>query len=57
MLPQDPVILLSVVNTRLRDGCGCLEELCSQEDVCLEDLCAKLAAMGYTYDPESNQFK
>ncbi len=57
MLPQDPVILLSVVNTRLRDGCSCLEELCSQEDVCLEDLCARLAAMGYTYDRESNQFK
>lgn len=57
MLPQDPVILLSVVNTRLRDGCGCLEELCSQEDVCPEELCEKLAAMGYAYDRESNQFK
>ncbi len=57
MLPQDPVILLSVVNTRLRDGCGCLEELCSQEDVCQEELCEKLAAMGYAYDRESNQFK
>ena len=57
MLPQDPVILLSMVNTRLRDGCGCLEELCAQEDVCAEDLCAKLASVGFCYDPESNQFK
>ena len=57
MLPQDPVILLSVVNTRLRDGCGCLEELCAQEDVCPQDLCAKLAAAGFDYDRESNQFK
>ena len=57
MLPQDPVILLSVVNTRLRDGCLCLEELCAQEDVCTEDLCAKLAAAGFCYDRESNQFK
>ena len=57
MLPQDPVILLRVVNTRLRDGCGCLEELCSQEDVCPEELCEKLAAMGFAYDRESNQFK
>ena len=57
MLPQDPVILLSVVNTRLRDGCSCLEELCAQEDVCLRDLCGKLGEMGYAYDRESNQFK
>ena len=57
MLPQDPVILLSVVNTRLRDGCSCLEELCAREDICLETLCGKLAEMGYSYDRESNQFK
>ena len=57
MLPQDPVIFLSVVNTRLRDGCSCLEELCAREDVRPEDLCAKLAALGFAYDRESNQFK
>ena len=57
MLPQDPVILLSVVNTRLRDGCGCLEELCAQEDISPEDLCAKLAVAGFQYHRESNQFQ
>lgn len=57
MLPQDPVILLSVVNTRLRDGCGCLEELCAQEGTCSEDLCARLEALGYHYDREKNQFR
>ena len=31
MLPQDPVILLSVVNTRLRDEYSDLEELCRSE--------------------------
>ena len=57
MLPQDPVILLSVVNTRLRDGCGCLEELCAQEDISSEDLCAKLADAGFRYNRENNQFQ
>ena len=56
MLPRDPAILLSVVNTRLRDGCGCLEELCAQEDVCLAELCRKLEELGYRYDRERNQF-
>ena len=31
MLPEDPVILLSVVNTRLRDQYASLEELCAAE--------------------------
>ena len=57
MLPQDPVILLSVVNTRLRDGCGCLEELCAREDMCPEELCARLEKAGYRYDRKLNQFR
>lgn len=57
MLPQDPVILLSVVNTRLRDGYGCLEELCAQEDISCEDLCAKLTDAGFRYNRENNQFQ
>ena len=32
MLPQDPVILLSVVNARLRDLYPDLDELCHSED-------------------------
>ena len=46
MLPKDPVILLSYVNMKLRDGCGGLEELT-----------ARLSAAGFYYDPEQNQFK
>ena len=29
MLPKDPVLLLSVVNTKLRDEYGSLDELCA----------------------------
>ena len=56
MLPQDPVILLSVVNTRLRDQYASLDELCAAEDAERADLEQALAALGYRYDGASNQF-
>lgn len=56
MLPNDPVILLSVVNTKLRDFYPDLDHLCEDLDVDRERLCAKLAEIGYEYSPERNQF-
>lgn len=56
MLPNDPVILLSVVNTRLRDTYADLDELCAAEDVSAADLEERLAALGCRYDPAQNQF-
>lgn len=56
MLPQDPVILLSYVNTQLRDRCPALDALCEQENVDKDALCAKLAEIGYEYNAERNQF-
>lgn len=55
MLPQDPNILLSYVNTKLRDEYASLDELCSGLDVDPAELMKKLA--GCTYDAETNQFK
>ncbi len=55
-LPNDPVMLLSVINLKLRDFYSSLDALC---DDLYEDktaLCAKLSAIGYTYDPQRNQF-
>lgn len=57
MLSKDPVILLSYVNMKLRDGCGGLEELCAQEGAEPEELTARLESAGFCYDPEQNQFK
>lgn len=57
MLPQDPYILLSVVNTKLRDEYAGLEALCDGLDTDRTALTEKLAAAGYAYDPSSNQFK
>ena len=57
MLPQDPMILYSVVNARLRDTYPDLEALCDDHDTTKEALCAALAAAGFTYHPELNQFR
>ena len=57
MLPNDPVILLSVVNTKLRDEYGSLQELCAALDTEESVLCSALAALDYFYDPVHNQFK
>ena len=56
MLPQDPVVLLSVVNTKLRDQYDSLEELCAAEDAEQETVTEKMAALGYQYSAEQNRF-
>ena len=57
MLPQDPFILLSWANTQLRDFFPSLEALCDDCGTPAEELTAKLAQIGYTYDPNINQFR
>ena len=56
-LPRDPMLLLSVVNTRLRDRYEDLEQLCDDLEADREELEAALAAVGYRYDPGLNQFR
>ncbi len=55
-LPKDPVILLSYINTQLRDFYPSLEELCEAKDARRDALEAALAPLGYAYDAEKNQF-
>lgn len=56
MPPQDPYILLSWVNTKLRDQYPSLDDLCDGEDVDWPELTARLAAAGYTYNEAQNRF-
>lgn len=56
-LPDDPVMLLSVVNLKLRNYYPTLDALCEDMDADRDDLCARLASIGYHYDPQQNQFK
>lgn len=57
MLPQDPAILLSYVNTQLRDRYGSLEELCDDLDTDGAEIKEKLAGISYYYNAELNQFR
>ena len=57
MLPKDPFILYSVVNARLRDTYSDLDALCDDHDTTPEEVCAALSAIGFTYDPDLNQFR
>ena len=56
MLPKDPAMLLSVVNTKLRDFYDSLDALCDDLDAERESVKKTLAGIGYTYDAEKNQF-
>ena len=57
MLPKDPMILLSVVNTKLRDEYDSLDQLCADLDEARSELEKKLAAAGYRYSEDLNQFR
>ena len=56
-LPSDPIMLLSVINMKLRDQYDSLDSLCDDLDVSKEDIIDKLASVNYVYDEEQNQFK
>lgn len=57
MLPKDPFILLSYINTQLRDNYDSLESLCSDKDEDMEAIEKTLDSIGYRYDNSSNSFK
>lgn len=55
-IPNDPVILLSFLNTKLRDQYSSLSALCddlSQDEAALTQ---KIAAIVYTFDSDKNHF-
>ena len=57
MKSMDPVMLLSFINTKLRDEYSSLNLLCSDLDLDEEFLNNKLQNIGYEYIREMNQFK
>ncbi|MBQ7925913.1 MAG: DUF4250 domain-containing protein [Lachnospiraceae bacterium] len=56
MIPQDPVMLLSYVNLKLRDYYDSIEALCEDLDLDRQELEQKLESIDYRYDREQNQF-
>ena len=55
-LPKDPLLCLSVVNTKLRDQYKDLESLCEDLNVDKQNLIEKMSAIDYEYNLEQNQF-
>lgn len=56
-LPQDPFMLLSYINTQLRDNYESLDELCASLDIDKDELIAKLSSAGFDYMEAIKQFK
>lgn len=57
MIPNDPIMLLSYVNTQLRDNYSSLDELCKSLDIDSNELITKLKSINYEYNITQNQFK
>ncbi len=55
-LPEDPMLLLSVVNTKLRDTYASLDILCEDLNVDPEWLKDKLKKIDYVYRTDLNRF-
>ena len=56
MLPNQPMILLSFVNTKLRDDFSSLDAFCEDFQVARDEIEEKLASIDYEYDEELNKF-
>lgn len=56
-IPNDPFILLSFVNTQLRDKFDSLEDLCHSLGIEADQLKAKLKENGFEYDERQRHFR
>ncbi len=56
MLPKDPMILLSYINTKLRDVYDSLDALCEDLDIARDELEEQLRAVGFEYCARQNRF-
>ena len=56
MIPQDPMMLFSFINMKLRDQYPSLDALCEDMDIDKENLLATLASVGFVYSEENNKF-
>lgn len=55
-LPEDPMMLFSVINMKLRDNYSSLDELCDDMHIRKEELVQKLKNAGFEYSPGNNKF-
>lgn len=55
-LPNDPMMLFSFINMKLRDNYSSLDGLCEDLQVNKKSLLTKLKDAGFEYSPEHNKF-
>ena len=55
-LPQDPNMLLSFLNMKLRDFYPSLDALCEDLQIDKKELIDKMLAGGFEYNSEQNKF-
>ena len=55
-IPNDPIILLSYINTQLRDNYPSLDELAKSLCIDAQEISTKLSLIGYEYNAELNKF-
>ena len=56
-IPSEPDMLLSLINTKLRDEYSSLDDLCDSLDIEKGRILEILEPAGYKYDESQNQFK
>lgn len=56
MIPKDPFMLLSYINTQLRDFYPDLDQMCQALGLGKKELEEKMAGIDYSYDETTNQF-
>lgn len=56
-IPNDPAILVSFLNTQLRDFYPSLDEFCKANDCDRQEIEDKLSKIGYAYDEVQNRFR
>ena len=56
MLPNDPYMLLSAINMKLRDSAFDLDDICEEEDISVEEVKQKLYRIGYVYNETRRTF-
>lgn len=55
-IPSNPYMLLSLINTKLRDEYPSLKTLCEEENLSLEEINSSLKSIDYVYDEKLNKF-
>ncbi len=55
-LPKDPVMLLSLINTKLRDFNSSLDDFCKENNLNEDEIKKKLEMIDYHYDEFKNKF-